>query len=97
MSGCGTHESTNHLFLTCNIFITIWHLVHSWVGISSVDPFGIADQFVQFGSLIGRCFKIAAINNALWFSCARVIGKNGTTRFLIIKKALIITSWTKLS
>ena len=48
---CGAHESTNYLFLTCNIFFSC-HLVRlAWI--SSVDPSEVADQFVQFDSLAG--------------------------------------------
>jgi len=53
LSICGSHESANHLLLTCNIFSSPRYLVRSWFGISSVDPYEIADHFVQFSSLAG--------------------------------------------
>ena len=70
MSGCGSLESANHLFFTCNIFSSLWHLVCNWLGFSSVDPSGIVDHFVY----LGMCFKISAVNYAftlvlMWMSC----------------------------
>lgn len=45
---CGNIKLANHLFLGCNVFNSVWHLLQNWLGISSVDPFGISDHFFQF-------------------------------------------------
>ncbi|MCI04016.1 70 kDa peptidyl-prolyl isomerase, partial [Trifolium medium] len=47
-SGCGAVESAQHLFISCDIFGSLWALVRSWIGFSSVDPFSLRDHFVQF-------------------------------------------------
>jgi len=48
LSGFCNVEIANHLFLTCNIFSSLWHLVRNWLHFSSVDPFGISNHFLHF-------------------------------------------------
>ncbi|MCI19762.1 hypothetical protein A2U01_0040922, partial [Trifolium medium] len=47
VSGCGGLESAHHLFLFCPVFVPLWGLVKSWIGISSADPDLLQDHFVQ--------------------------------------------------
>jgi hypothetical protein len=47
-SGCGDIETTQHLFLSCGIFGSLWPLVRSWIGFSAVDAYSLTDHFVQF-------------------------------------------------
>ncbi|MCH96120.1 tether containing UBX domain for GLUT4, partial [Trifolium medium] len=48
VSGCGAVESVQHLFLSCSTFGSLWSLVRSWIGFSSVDSHTLSDHFVQF-------------------------------------------------
>jgi hypothetical protein len=38
IAGCGGMESTQHLFMYCIIFGSLWPAVRLWVGLSSTDP-----------------------------------------------------------
>jgi hypothetical protein len=38
---CGTKETINHKFLECDFFGSIYHLIHRWLGISTVVPSNI--------------------------------------------------------
>ncbi|PNY12620.1 hypothetical protein L195_g009254 [Trifolium pratense] len=51
--GFGEAESTNHLFISCGTFGSLWALVCSWIGISVVDSTSLRDHFVQFTYLAG--------------------------------------------
>ncbi|MCH94868.1 kinesin-like protein [Trifolium medium] len=46
--GCGAVESAHHLFLSCGTFGSLWSIVHSWIGFSSVESHTLSDHFVQF-------------------------------------------------
>jgi hypothetical protein len=48
VSGCGRVESSQHLFISCNIFGFLWSLVQAWIDFSSVDPQNLSDHFLQF-------------------------------------------------
>jgi hypothetical protein len=48
VSGCGDMESAQHLFISRNIFGSLWSPVRSWIGMSSVDPQNFPDHFLQF-------------------------------------------------
>lgn len=49
--GAGMEETTNHLFLSCPIFDTIWYQLRHWFGISGVDYMALTEQFFHFGQL----------------------------------------------
>ena len=49
VGGCSCMESAVHLFLRCDIFSSLWHLIYQWVGISFIPPASVADHFRQFG------------------------------------------------
>lgn len=46
--GGGSIESSQHLFLHCNIFGAVWHFIYRWLGISTVIPAQVQDHFNQF-------------------------------------------------
>jgi hypothetical protein len=46
--GCGGIESTQHLFMPCSIFGSLWPVIRSWIGLSSVDPQNMSNHFLQF-------------------------------------------------
>ncbi|KAK2447954.1 hypothetical protein QL285_007262 [Trifolium repens] len=55
VSGCGSIESAQHLFLSCNTFGSLWALVRSWIGFSAVDAHTLPDHFVQLTYSAGGC------------------------------------------
>jgi len=48
VGGCGLSDTTNHLFIGCNLFGGIWFLVWRWLDIYFVSPVGIRDHYTQF-------------------------------------------------
>ena len=48
VSGCGSIESSNHLFLHCNFFGSVWYFIYRWIGVSAAVPFYVPDHFNQF-------------------------------------------------
>jgi len=52
VSGCGSLENVNHLFLHCSFFGAVWCHIMRWVGFSMVTPFAISDHCTQF-SFVG--------------------------------------------
>lgn len=73
ISGCGNVETTQHFFLSCNIFISIWHLVHTWIGFYLVNPPYVSDYFVQFAysSFVSNAWRF--FMHLIWLSCAWVL------------------------
>ncbi|XP_024630832.1 uncharacterized protein [Medicago truncatula] len=53
VAGCGHPESAQHLFLLCDTFGSLWHLVRDWIGCYGVDADNIFDHFLQFTHLTG--------------------------------------------
>jgi hypothetical protein len=48
VAGCGHPETAQHLFLLCNTFGSLWHMVRDWIGCFGVDADNISDHFLQF-------------------------------------------------
>jgi len=55
VGGCGTIETTYHLFIGCDIFRSVWHLVCHWLDISFVYPGWVNDHI--FSLLIWRVYR----------------------------------------
>jgi len=47
-AGCDLFESSQHLFLHCNTFGSVWHLIYRWLGVSVVVPSQVPAHFTQF-------------------------------------------------
>jgi hypothetical protein len=41
VAGCGSDESSSHLFLHCHLFGSVWHHISRWLGISTVSPLNV--------------------------------------------------------
>ena len=52
-SGCGFQETTNHLFLECTFFSSLWYQICHWLGISSVFPSRLCQHYYQFTNMAG--------------------------------------------
>jgi len=64
MGGCGEIETTNHLFSKCNYFNSVWHRILNWIGISTVEPYGIS-WIILFSFII---YQIILGDNVLFYS-----------------------------
>jgi len=68
IAGCGSAKSSAHLFLHCNFFGSVWHLIYGWLDISAVLPQFLPDHFIQF-SYIDRSEKVwRSISQVIWFA-----------------------------
>jgi len=45
VGGCDMEETIGHLFLSCNYFTSMWHLIRDWLGVSSVELATLLSQF----------------------------------------------------
>jgi len=48
LPGCGGNKTSQHLFISCDFYGTLWHKVRSWLGILGPDPLNVLDHFYQF-------------------------------------------------
>lgn len=81
VAGCGDNESAKHLFLSCNIFGSLWHLVRDWIGCSGVDTDNISDHFSQFTYLRGGGGKARrSFMQLIWLLCASVVWNERNNR-----------------
>jgi len=57
VTSCGSIETTDHLFFTCDIFSRVCALVLQWLHLYFVPPVKIRNHLLQFGHLAGlsRC------------------------------------------
>jgi len=68
-------EFAVHLFLRCDIFGSLWHLIYQWVGISLIPPASVADHFHQFGQLAGLPGFAHSYFQLIWHTFVWVIWK----------------------
>lgn len=66
--GCDSLESSNHLFLHCHVFGSIWHLIYRWLGISAAVPFYVPGHFNQFSYSSGISKVCRSILHVIWFA-----------------------------
>jgi len=45
LCGCGDTETSQHLFISCDFYGTLWFQVQSWLGVSGPDSFTVSDHF----------------------------------------------------
>jgi hypothetical protein len=69
VSGCGGVESTQHLFLSCSFFGSLWSLVRSWIGFSSMDSQTLFDHFLQFTFSSGGFRARQSFLQFIWLLC----------------------------
>jgi len=82
VGGCRYIELTDHLFIGCNIFCSIWYLVCKWLGITSVSPSTIRDHFTQFTNMAGMPQFTYSYLMVIWLACTQVLWKERNNRVL---------------
>jgi len=73
VSGCGEVETSQHLYASCPIFGELWLHVRHWIGVSGLDPYDIADHFLQFTYLSGEAVSKRSFMQLLWLVCVWVV------------------------
>jgi hypothetical protein len=72
-SGCGGVESTQHLFLSCITFGSLWALVQSWIGFSTAYAHTISGHFLQFSYSDGGLRARRSFVQLIWLVCVSVV------------------------
>lgn len=81
VGGCSCMESAVHLFLLCNLFGSLWHLIYQWVDISFITPTSIADHFHHFGQSAGLPRSAHSYLQLIWHTSVQVIWKERNNMF----------------
>jgi hypothetical protein len=86
VGGCGFPETAVHLFLHCDIFSGLWHLIYQWVGISFISSESVTDHLHHFGYLAGLPRFAYSYLQVIWRTTVWVIWKERNNRtFDLIK------------
>jgi hypothetical protein len=72
VSGCGGIETAQHLFL-CGTFGSLWALLRSWIGFSTVDAYSLTDHFVQFTFSASGLRARRSFMQLVWLACVWVV------------------------
>ena len=80
LSGCGDIETSQHLFISCDFYGTLWHKVRSWLGVSGPDPLNVSDHFFQFTHSAGGLRARRSFMQLVWLLCAWIIWNNRNQR-----------------
>lgn len=76
VGGCGVVETTDHLFIVCDLFGKVWFLVCQWLGISFVFPGAIKDHYFQFIHVAGMPQAVHSYLKIIWRACIWAIWKD---------------------
>ena len=89
VSGCGSLESSNHLFLHCNFFGSVWNFIHRWLGLSVAAPFQVSDHFNQFSCSGGTTKAHRSILQVIWFAVVCEIWKERNNSLFNVKECSV--------
>jgi len=89
VAGCGSVESSAHLFLHCNVSGSVWHLIYGWLGISAAAPQFLPDHFIHFSFLGGSGKVCQSILQVIWFATIWKIWKERNNRLFTDKTCSI--------
>jgi hypothetical protein len=83
--GCGSIESTSHLFFECPIAFTVWSDLFRWLGVISVLHNDSICNFNAFSGVVqgNKGHKIGL--SAVWFACLWSIWK--------ARNAMVFLGW----
>ena len=80
VGGCGNIETTDHLFLECDLFRNVWYLICHWLGISFVYPGHIKELYLQFSQLAGMPGASYSYLKLIWLASVWTIWKDRNNR-----------------
>jgi len=89
VAGCGSIESSQHLFLHCNIFGVVWYFIYRWLGISVVIPAQVTDHSNQFSVSGGIAKTRCSISQVIWFATVWEIWKERNNKHFNDKECSI--------
>jgi len=88
--GCGSHEDSDHLFLTGDYFGQIWYEIYNWLRVVSAKLVRVKDHFLIFRSLGGFSRNICSTFYLIWFLAFGLFGVTGMLEFFQQKGNSII-------
>jgi len=80
LAGCGHLETSQHLFLSCDFYGSLWHEVRSWLGVSGPDRHSISEYLYQFTHLAGDLCARHSFLQLVWLLCAWTIWNDRNNR-----------------
>ena len=105
VAGCGHPETAQHLFLLCDTFSVLWHMLRVWIGCCGVDANNIFDHFLQFTNVAGGGNARRSFMQLLWLLCAWVVWNERNNRlfnnvvtpisYLLDKIKTVTLGWLK--
>jgi len=75
VNGCGSSETTDHLFWGCDLFGSAWYLVCQWLGVPCVFPSSVTDHYFLFIYLAGLPQFTHSYLKVIWLACSWAIWK----------------------
>ena len=96
VAGCDSVESSQHLFLHCNTFGSVWHFIYRWLGISTVVPAQVSAHFNQFSVSGGIAKKRCSISQVIWFATIWEIWKERNNRLFNNKECSVFQVGDKI-
>jgi hypothetical protein len=96
VTGCGGLETAQHLFLSCPVFVPLWGLVRSWIGVSSADTVLLQDHFLQFIHSIGGLRARRSFMQLVWLCCISVMWTERNNRVFKAKETTIHQMFDKV-
>jgi hypothetical protein len=96
VTGCGGAESTQHIFLSCGTFGSLWPLVQAWIGFSTADAHSLSEYFIQFTHSADGLRARRSFLQLVWLACVWVVCNERNLRvFQNFQRIPCISSWTK--
>jgi len=78
--GYDIFESAQHLFLECGYADSVWILVRTWLGVSSVVPNVLQHHFIHFSCMAGMSRSTHLFFKTVWLACVWVLWKERNHR-----------------
>jgi hypothetical protein len=100
--GCGSNETTSHLFFECDFFCKLWRGVVKWLGIATTFSTDARFHALQFGNSFLFKEETRKCLMAIWAACCWLIWKERNNRFfsqkvisseLMLDKIKILVWW----
>jgi hypothetical protein len=90
VDGCGIVETSNHLFLRCTLFGSVWNFISQWLGVVTVMPSDVKGHFDQFRHLGGASKSRQSLLQVIWCATMWEIWKERNNRIFNEKNSSIM-------